>query len=57
MKIISYVLIALIATIPGLWIEKYAVTTPIWWTVIVAHIVGRLFGYLEGKKERKGKDD
>ena len=57
MKIISYILIALVATIPSLWIKEYIVTNPIWWTVVISHLVGRLFGYLDGKKERKNKDE
>ena len=58
MKILSYILIALVATVPTFWIENY-ILSPIWWTVVAAHLLGRLFGYFEGLKEKKKekKDD
>lgn len=56
MKVIKYLLIALVATVPGLWIENYSFTTPVWWTVVLAYLIGRLFGYFEGLK-KKEKDD
>ena len=57
MKIIKYLLIAFVATVPGLWIENYSFTTPIWWTVVLAHLIGRLFGYFEGLKNKEKKDE
>ena len=51
MKILNYVLVALIAVVPIFWIENYTVTNPVWWTVVSAWIIGRLFGYLDGKRE------
>ena len=56
MKILSYILIALVATIPGLWIDKYTFTNPIWWTVLLTSLIGNLVGYLEGIK-KKDKED
>ena len=53
MKLLSYLLTVVVATIPMLWIEQYTVTNPICWTVVVAHLLGRLFGYFEGRKENK----
>ena len=53
MKILSYILIALVATVPGLWIENYIFTAPIWWTVVLAYLLGRLFGYFAGKREKE----
>ena len=58
MRIISFILIALVATIPALWIENYIFTNTIWWTVVMAYFLGNLFGYFEGiRKEKKEKDD
>lgn len=53
MRIISFILIALVATVPGLWIKEYIFTNPVWWTVLSAHLLGRLFGYFEGKKDKE----
>lgn len=57
MKILSYILIALVATVPGLWIKEYVFTNPVWWTVLSAHLLGILFGYFEGKRAKEKKKD
>jgi hypothetical protein len=61
MKILSYILIALVATVPGLWIKEYVFTNPVWWTVVLAYFFGNLLGYFEGlhkkKKERKTDEE
>lgn len=58
MRLLSYLLTVVVATIPMLWIEQYTVTNPICWTVVVAHLLGRLFGYFEGLcKKKKEKED
>ena len=53
MNILSYVLIALVASVPGLWIENYFVTNPIWWAVTLSCVLGNLFGYLAGTNKKK----
>ena len=55
MKILSYILVVLVATVPRLWIKDYTPISPVWWTVTQAWIIGNLFGYLEGL--RKGKKE
>lgn len=57
MKVINYLLIALVAAGPGLWIENYFVTTPIWWTVVLSYFLGRTFGYFAGRKQKEKKDE
>lgn len=58
MKILHYVMVALIAVIPKFWIEDYTVTNPIWWTVVLAWIISNAIGYLEGiKKGEREKDN
>ena len=57
MKIITYILTALIASAPILWIEEYLPSKPVWWTVITVWVLGNLVGYLEGRKERKSEHD
>ena len=57
MRILNYILIILVATVPGFWIENYAETYSVFWTVLAAHLLGRLFGYFEGKRERKDEDE
>ena len=58
MRIISYLLTGLVATIPGLWIEEYTFTKPVWWTVVLVYFFGNLFGYFEGiRKKKKVKED
>lgn len=57
MRIISFILIALVATVPGLWIKEYAFTNPTWWTVVLVYFFGNLFGYFEGRKQKKEKKD
>ena len=57
MNVLSYVLIALVASVPGLWIENYFATNPVWWTVVLAYWFGNLLGYFEGiKKNEKAKE-
>ena len=53
MRLLSYLLTVVVATVPMLWIEQYTVTNPICWTVVAAHLLGRVFGYFEGRKEKK----
>ena len=55
MKIVSYILTALIASVPILWIDDYAPTNPVWWTVIAVWTLGHLIGWFDGFRERKGK--
>lgn len=57
MRLLSYLLTVVVATVPMLWIEQYTVTNPICWTVVAAHLLGRLFGYFEGRKEKRNKDE
>ena len=57
MKILSYILIALVAIVPSFWIKDYNITTPTWWTVVLAHLIGRLLGYVEGVKKKKEDSD
>ena len=57
MKILHYVMTALIAVIPGLWIEDYTVTNPVWWTVVLAWIISNPIGYFEGLKKGEERDD
>lgn len=57
MKILSYILIALVATVPGFWIDKYNITNPIWWTVTLTFLLGNFFGYLGSQKKGEKKDD
>ena len=60
MKILNYVLIAIIAIVPKLWIDDYTITNPIWWTVTQAWMIGNCLGYLEGlhkKKEEKENEE
>ena len=60
MRLLSYLLTAVIATVPMLWIEQYTITNPIWWTVVIANFLGNLFGRFEGiaenKKEKKDNE-
>ena len=53
MRLLSYLLTVAVTTVPMLWIEQYTVTNPICWTVVLAYLVGRLFGYFEGLKEKE----
>lgn len=53
MKIIIYILTALIASAPMLWIEEYTPSKPVWWTVIIVWLLGQAIGYIEGLKEKK----
>ena len=58
MKILSYILVVLVATVPMLWIEGYTPLSPVWWTVTQAWIIGNCLGYLEGiYKKKKEKTD
>ena len=59
MKVISFILIALVATVPGLWIDNYIFTNSVWWTVLLASLIGNIIGYLEGvnKKKKERKDE
>ena len=58
MKILSYILIALVATVPGLWIKEYVFTNPVWWTVVLAYFFGNLLSYFEGlNKKDKEKEN
>ena len=57
MRIISFILIALVATVPGLWIKEYTFTNPVWWTVVIANFLGNLFGYFEGLKKKEKQDE
>ena len=57
MRILSYMLIILVATVPGFWIENYAENYSVFWTVLGAHLLGRLFGYFEGKRVKDDKDE
>ena len=58
MRIISFILIALVATVPGLWIKEYIFTNPVWWTVVLAYFFGNLIGYFEGiRRKKKVKED
>ena len=56
MKFIKYILIALVATVPGLWIKEYVFTNPVWWTVVLTYFFGNLLGYLEGLRKKKKED-
>lgn len=57
MRIISFILIALVATVPGLWLEHYIFPNSIWWTVVAAYLLGNLIGYVEGLcKKKKEKE-
>lgn len=56
MRLLSYLLTVAVATVPMLWIEEYAITNPICWTVVASHLIGRLFGYFEGLKKEKDDD-
>ena len=60
MKIIIYILTALIASVPILWIEEYTPSKPVWWTVVIIWFLGNGLGYLEGlyekKKEKKDEE-
>lgn len=57
MRIISFILIALVATVPTLWVENYIFTNPIWWTVVIAYFLGNLFGYFEGLRKKEKNDE
>ena len=58
MRIISFILIAFVATVPGLWIKEYIFTNPVWWTVVLTYFAGNLLGYFEGIcKKKKVKED
>lgn len=57
MKLIKYIFIGLAATVPSLWIEEYLFTNPIWWTVMLALLIGNLNGYCEGIKKKENKDN
>ena len=57
MRIISFILIALVATAPMLWIENYIFTNPVWWTVVLAYFFGNLLGYFEGLRKKKREDN
>lgn len=57
MKILNFILIALVATVPGLWIKEYTFTNPVWWTVVLASFFGNLFGYLEGIKKKEKENN
>ena len=47
MKIISLIICILVVTLPGLWIESYNVTNPVFWTVFIGWFSGRILGYIE----------
>ena len=41
---ISLLFTVTISVLPMLWIEDYTVTNPIWWTVIIVGMLGRIIG-------------
>ena len=47
MKILRYLFAGLIAVLPVLWIDDYALTNPVWWTVVLAWHLGTAFGYYD----------
>lgn len=57
MKILNFILIALVATAPGLWINEYVFTNPVWWTVGLAYFFGNLLGYFEGKRKKENTNE
>ena len=57
MNILSYILIALVATVPGLWIENYIVTNPVWLAVTFSCVLGNLFGYFAGANKKEKAND
>ena len=42
--IMLYILPLIVAFVPGLWIEDYNLTNPIWWTVMATWFFGDLRG-------------
>ena len=53
MKILDYVLTALVGVVPMFWIEDYTVTSPVWWTVVLAWIISKQLGYFTGLEEKE----
>lgn len=47
MKIIIFILTAVIALLPNLWISNYNLSNPIFWTVLIAWWLGNIVGFLE----------
>lgn len=51
MKYIEYIIAGFIAVFPMLWIDDYTYKNPVWWTVILAWMIGKFFGeYISNKK-------
>ncbi len=49
MKFLSYLFTIIISILPLLWIEDYTFRNPIWWTVMGAWLLGRIFGWFESE--------
>lgn len=56
MKIVRYMFMGLVATLPRLWIDDYTIRSPIFWTVIVVGNLGLMIGALEKLCERDTHD-
>lgn len=50
MKHLGLLFTILISILPMLWIEDYTVSHSIWWTVMGAWLLGRVFGWFENKE-------
>lgn len=51
MKILGFILTLLFCIVPSLWIENY-MFSPAFWTVFVALLVGKFFGYIDKAIEK-----
>lgn len=47
MKIVCYMFIGLVATLPRLWIDDYTISNPVFWTMIAVANLGCMIGALK----------